>query len=87
MDRKFEKIPFKTARDGQEEKKKKKTEDTEMVIKEWWIQSRVSQRRIFRMRNEMEKLEEKDQAQFFRHSEDRENSEYFSNQLCLRGDE
>lgn len=57
---KFEKIPLKTARDGQEEK----TEDTEMVIKERWIQLRISQCKIFRMRNEMEKLEDKDQAQF-----------------------
>lgn len=60
MDIKFEKIPLKTARDGQEEK----TEDTEMVIKEQWIQLRISQCKIFRMRNEMEKLEDKDQAQF-----------------------
>lgn len=60
MDIKFEKIQFKTARDGQEEK----NEDTEMVIKEQWIQLRVSQCKIFRMRNEMEKLEDKDQAQF-----------------------
>lgn len=35
-----------------------------MVIKGWWIQSRISQSKIFRMRNEMEKLEDKDQAQF-----------------------
>lgn len=68
-------------------KKRKKNEDTEVVIKEQGIQLRVSRCKIFRMRNEMEKLEEKDQAQFFRHSEDRENSEYFSNQLCLREDE
>lgn len=35
-----------------------------MVIKERWIQSRISQCKIFRMRNEMEKFEDKDQAQF-----------------------